>query len=142
MEHQVENNNTKPEPAEVVEVYRHPDKDIIIDMIAKLLRIVYPGYSRDKSYRIYNARHNLSMLIEDVMYNLNKQMALVEAEKKIAERARQNRQGHCGCVTPWEAEEILRDFYGLGGGVEELPAEEEDQRPAREGKILDLADFL
>ena len=31
--------------------YRHPDKDTIIDMTIKLLRIVYPGYSRDKSYR-------------------------------------------------------------------------------------------
>ena len=60
-----------------LELYRHPDKDVIIDMIGKLLRIVYPGYSRDKSYRIYNAKHNLSMLIEDVMYNLNKQIALV-----------------------------------------------------------------
>ena len=28
------------------------DKAIITDMIQKLLRIVYPGYSRDKSYRI------------------------------------------------------------------------------------------
>lgn len=52
----------------------HPDKDIVIDMIGKLLRIVYPGASREKTYRIYNARHNLSMLIEDVMYNLNKQL--------------------------------------------------------------------
>lgn len=51
-----------------------PDKDIVIDMIGKLLRIVYPGSSREKLYRIYNARHNLSMLIEDVMYNLNKQL--------------------------------------------------------------------
>lgn len=55
----------------------HPDKDTVIDIIYKLLRIAYPGYSRDKSYRIYNARHNLSMLIEDVMYNLNKQIAIV-----------------------------------------------------------------
>ena len=60
-----------------VEVNRQPDKDVIIEMIPKLLRIVYPGYSRDKSYRIYNAKHNLSMLIEDVMYNLSKQIALV-----------------------------------------------------------------
>ena len=68
----------------------HPDKDIIIDMIGKLLRIVYPGATKEKTYRIYNARHNLSMLIEDVMYNLNKQMTLVflgsmerpEAEEK------------------------------------------------------------
>ena len=43
----------------------HPDKEIIIDMIGKLLRIVYPGAAKEKTYRIYNARHNLSMLIED-----------------------------------------------------------------------------
>ena len=55
----------------------HPDKEIIIDMIGKLLRIVYPGAAREKTYRIYNARHNLSMLIEDVMYNLNKQLSLI-----------------------------------------------------------------
>ena len=57
--------------------YRHPDKDTIIDMTIKLLRIVYPGYSRDKSYRIYNAKHNLSMLIEDVLYHMQEQIALV-----------------------------------------------------------------
>ena len=59
-----------------IDLHRHPDKAIITDMIQKLLRIVYPGYSRDKSYRIYNTKHNLSMLIEDVMYNLNKQIAI------------------------------------------------------------------
>ena len=26
-----------------LELYRHPDKDVIIDMIGKLMRIVYPG---------------------------------------------------------------------------------------------------
>lgn len=54
-----------------------PDKDVIIDIIEKLRRIVFPGYFRDKSYRIYNAKHNLSMLIEDVMFNLNRQITLV-----------------------------------------------------------------
>ena len=57
--------------------FQHPDKAVIIDMIGKLMRIVYPGFSRDKTYRMYNAKHNLSMLIEDVMYNLNKQLVLV-----------------------------------------------------------------
>ena len=60
-----------------MDLKKHPDKDVIIDMIGKLLRIVYPGYSRERTYRIYNAKHNLSMLIEDVMYNLTKQIALV-----------------------------------------------------------------
>ena len=60
-----------------LDYFCHPDKEVIIDMIGKLLRIVYPGATREKSYRIYNARHNLSMLIEDVMYNLNKQLSLI-----------------------------------------------------------------
>ena len=72
--------------------FGHPDKDVIIDLTNKLMRIVYPGYSRDKNYRIYNARHNLSMLIEDVMYNLSKQTELILRPgmgEKAAERAQE-----------------------------------------------------
>lgn len=58
----------------------HPDKDAIIDLIEKLRRIVFPGYFREKNYRIYNAKHNLSVLIEDVMYNLSRQIELVFRE--------------------------------------------------------------
>jgi len=60
-----------------MEYDRQPDKDSIIDIIEKLRRIVFPGYFRDKNYRIYNAKHNLSMLIEDVMYNLTRQVSRV-----------------------------------------------------------------
>lgn len=72
--------------------FSHPDKDVVIDMIGKLLRIAYPGYARDKSYRIYNARHNLSMLIEDVMYNLNKQIELVLKGQMPGDEAAQRAQ--------------------------------------------------
>ena len=77
-----------------IDLFRHPDKAVITDMIKKLLRIVYPGYYRDKSYRHYNIEHHLSMLIEDVMFNLNRQLTLVyqanglapaEAEEKAQE---------------------------------------------------------
>ena len=63
-----------------MEQFSQPDKDIIIEMIEKLRRIVFPGYFREKNYRIYNSKHNLSMLIEDVMFNLSKQIALVLPE--------------------------------------------------------------
>lgn len=77
-----------------MDLFRHPDKDIVIDIIQKLRRIVFPGYFRDKSYRIYNAKHNLSMLIEDVMFNLNRQILLVlqgmgESLPQAEERAQQ-----------------------------------------------------
>ena len=75
-----------------IELRQHPDKEVITDIIRKLLRIVYPGYFRERSFRMYNAKHHLSMLIEDVMYNLNKQVTLVlqnegieDAEKKAQE---------------------------------------------------------
>lgn len=67
-----------------------PDKDSIIDIIEKLRRIVFPGYFRDKSYRIYNAKHNLSMLIEDVMFNLNRQLTLVYQSAGEAEQVAQS----------------------------------------------------
>ena len=77
-----------------IDLFSHPDKAVITDMIQKLLRIVYPGFYRDKSYRFYNVKHNLSMLIEDVMYNLNRQTTLMltahGAESSwAAERAQQ-----------------------------------------------------
>jgi len=69
-----------------IDLFKQPDKDIIIDMIGKLRRIIFPGYFTEKTYRIYNAKHNLSMLIEDVMFNLNRQVGLVMGSREEAER--------------------------------------------------------
>ena len=54
-----------------------PDRDVIVDLTHKLLRIVYPGRSRNRHRRIYNARHDLSMLIEDVTFHLTEQTELI-----------------------------------------------------------------
>ena len=68
-----------------MDTFRQPDKDEIIEIIEKLRRIVFPGYFREKTYRMYNAKHNLSMLIEDVMCNLSEQMALVLSQEEEAQ---------------------------------------------------------
>ena len=79
-----------------IEMYPTPDKDVVIDIIHKLQRIVFPGYFRDRNYRIYNAKHNLSMLIEDVMFNLNRQMLLVlQASGMEQEEAEEKSQELC-----------------------------------------------
>ena len=41
-----------------------------------------------------------------------KGMGLADAEKKIAAYARAHKEGNCGVCPPWEAERILREFYG------------------------------
>ncbi len=72
-----------------MELFRQPDKEVIIDLIEKLRRIVFPGYFRDKTYRMYNAKNNLSTLIEDVTFNLTRQIALVyQAEGEEAAQTR------------------------------------------------------
>lgn len=59
-----------------MDVFRQPDREVVVDILQKLLRIIYPGYYRDKTLRTYNNSYRLSMLVEDVMYNLNKQTAI------------------------------------------------------------------
>ncbi len=70
-----------------IDLSRHPDQDVVIEVIAKLRRIVFPGYGREKNYQIYNAKHNLSMLIEDVMFHLSRQIALVMQGGGMAQEA-------------------------------------------------------
>ncbi len=79
-----------------MDFFSRPDKEVIIDIIEKLRRIVFPGYFRDKSYRMYNAKYNLSMLIEDVMFNLNRQIALVlQHQGQEENQAQENAQRIC-----------------------------------------------
>ncbi len=65
-----------------IDLHCQPDRDVVVDMIEKLRRIVFPGFSREKNYRIYNVRHNLSMLMEDVMFNLSRQIALIIGDEE------------------------------------------------------------
>lgn len=59
-----------------VELFAQPDTEVVTDILQKLLKIVYPGFFRDKCYRFYNINSRLTVLIEDVMYNLNRQVAI------------------------------------------------------------------
>lgn len=54
-----------------------PDKNAIIDVVGKLMKILYPGYYSDKVYRIYSLQNNMSVTIEDVIFNLKKQIMIV-----------------------------------------------------------------
>lgn len=79
-----------------LELFRRPDRDVVIEIIDKLRRIVFPGYYRDKNYRIYNARHNLSALMEDVIFNMSRQIALgMEVGGMPAEKAQGEAQKLC-----------------------------------------------
>ena len=58
------------------DIFSKPDKHEVRDIICDLFRIVYPGYYKDKSYKIYNLKNSLAVTIEDIFYHLNKQIML------------------------------------------------------------------
>ena len=62
---------------DVVKDFMHPDKDDIVKIIYQIRNIIFPGYYENKNYRIYTVRNNLSMLLEDVLYHLSKQISVV-----------------------------------------------------------------
>ena len=59
-----------------IEPYSQPDREIIIDLIGKMKRLLFPGYFRDPSYRVYSMQHSLAVLMEDVAYHLGHQIAI------------------------------------------------------------------
>ena len=60
-----------------IDICNQPDRKAIVDVVEKLLKILYPGYYSDKVYRIYTIKNNMSAAIEDVIFHLNKQISLV-----------------------------------------------------------------
>lgn len=76
-------------------------------------------------------------------------MSITEAEKKIKEFADKNKTGNFACVTPVEADKILREFYGLpepfedGGAVDRGEESQEDERRnSGARKVIDLDSFF
>lgn len=70
----------------------------------------------------------------------NEAMSITEAEKKIKafSDSHKEKRATCFCVTPVEAENILREFYGLPRPDEVNPAT--PLAPAK--KLVDPFDFL
>ena len=60
-----------------VKTFDHPDNEDVVGIIEALRRIVFPGYFRNRSYRVYTVRNNISMILEDVIFKLIRQISVV-----------------------------------------------------------------
>ena len=60
-----------------VKSFDHPDKDVVVEIIYSIRKIIFPGYFRNKSYRVYTVRNNISMLTEDIIFKLIRQISIV-----------------------------------------------------------------
>ena len=76
------------------DIYNQPDKKEVISILKNLLCIVYPGFYRDKTYKIYHLDHTVSTLIEDVIFHLNKQILLALRYSGVGEDDEQRLSEH------------------------------------------------
>ena len=71
------------------ELFEQPDREAVNDILDKLVKMVFPAFYREKGYRFYNVESRLTVLIEDVYYNLNKQIPIalrqMEENKSLSE---------------------------------------------------------
>ena len=63
------------------DVSDQPDRDVVIEILGKVIKMIFPGYIREKSYKFYNLSSRLTVLTEDIMYNLKKQIAISLIQK-------------------------------------------------------------
>ena len=67
--------------SETSKIFNHPDKEVIIDILDSLRKIIFPGYFKNKDIKVFTLRNNLSMLLEDVVFKLTKQISIVLGEE-------------------------------------------------------------
>ncbi len=61
---------------DTTDIYNKPDRNEVIDIINNLFFVVYPGYFKDRTYKTYNPKNEIAVMIEDIFYHLNKQVFL------------------------------------------------------------------
>ena len=80
--------------------------------------------------------HSAELIAQDLE---NEAMSIVEAEKKIKAFADGHKTGNFSCVTPLEADRILREFYSLPAAGEPATAPAPGENV---DKVLHLEDFF
>ena len=59
-----------------IKIFNNPDRLEVRQLVDNMFRIIFPGYFRDKTYKIYNPHYSFGVNIEDAFYHLNKQVKL------------------------------------------------------------------
>ncbi|MCR5785261.1 MAG: serine acetyltransferase [Eubacterium sp.] len=66
-----------------VEICEQPNSDEVRTILLKLLELVFPGFYKDRFYHFNTLESRLNVLLEDVLYNLSKQIecAIMQSEE-------------------------------------------------------------
>ncbi len=84
-------------------IHDQPAKEDVTELTEKLIRIIYPGYYRNRLFKVFSPQNSLAVLLEDVTINLKKLIMTAMKSYHPDEEIPQEKL----CKT---AEEITLDF--------------------------------
>lgn len=87
-----------------VDISNQPDKKVIVDILSKLQEIIFPGFFKPDTYKSYTLCSTVSMLVEDVMYNLKSQIAITLKYDDVFSDSSK-------CEVEGEAQRIAVEFF-------------------------------
>lgn len=56
-------------------LFNKPDRNEIINIVNNMFFVAFPGYFKDRSYKMYNLENGIAVMVEDIFYHLNKQVS-------------------------------------------------------------------
>lgn len=87
-----------------IDIANQPDKRVITDILSKLHQIIFPGFFKPSTYKSYTVKSTVSMLVEDVLYNLKRQIAItLKYDSVFVDSSR--------CELEGEAQRIAVEFF-------------------------------
>ncbi|MBR0093521.1 MAG: serine acetyltransferase [Lachnospiraceae bacterium] len=87
-----------------MDLFSQPDSEEILDILRKLQIILFPGYYRDGVYKFFSDRNRVSVLIEDVIFHLRRQI-------RIALLFDRKNEGQSDTALEQKAEELCVAFF-------------------------------
>lgn len=98
---------------DAIKLFSNPDKEEVKELVEHFFRIIYPGYFRDLSYKIYNPKNSFAVTIEDVFYHLKKQIYRAldysRNENKLNDKER-DEESYRICKEFFERIPVIREY--------------------------------
>ena len=60
-----------------VNTFRQPEEAEILRVLSELRQVIFQGFFANTEYKVYTQRNHLTMMMEDIIFRLSKQIALV-----------------------------------------------------------------
>jgi serine O-acetyltransferase len=95
------------------DIFNKPDKTEVREIIKNLFKIVFPGYFRQRAFKIYNPGNSLAVTIEDIFYHLNKQVILALDFCKLRGTMNEDErkaESYRICLTFFERLPVIREY--------------------------------